>query len=214
MTQSGADNWKTPLGYYERAIAELRKAREEFQTELKNLKETQTSLGELQKLKAEIQSYQTELQSLRKELKKTNKCLETTQKTANEFQKRVANAEKAANDSRTELQNLKTNLQPVRVESGIFSGNVKITPGWKGVLCCDHQGNGRFVRKYIRFSQPFSKSPNIVLGLSYVDVYQGANHRIKVIATDVDIHGFFLEIHTWLDTQVWGADVNWLAYGY
>jgi hypothetical protein len=83
MTQPGANDWKTPLGYYERAIAELKKAREEFQ------------------------SYQTELQNLKEELQKTKKCLETTQKTANEFQSRVANAEKAANDSQTELQALK-----------------------------------------------------------------------------------------------------------
>jgi uncharacterized protein YukE len=212
MTKAG--DWKTPLGYYERAIAELKKAREEFQTELKNLKETQTSLGELQNLKAEIQSYHTELENLKEELQKTKKCLETTQKTANEFQDRVANAENAANDCQTELQNLKANLQPIRLESGVFSGNVKITTGWKGVLCCDHQGSGRFIRKYIRFYQPFSKTPKIVLGLSYEDIYTGANHRIKVIATDIDPNGFFLEIHTWLDTQVWGADVNWLAYGY
>jgi len=30
MTKAGDDSWKTPLGYYERAIAELRKAREEL----------------------------------------------------------------------------------------------------------------------------------------------------------------------------------------
>ena len=38
MTQPGANDWKTPLGYYERAIAELRKAREEFQAELRAAK--------------------------------------------------------------------------------------------------------------------------------------------------------------------------------
>lgn len=214
MSNAGADNWKTPLGYYERAIAELKKTREEFQTELQNLKETQTFINEQENLKAEIQSYQTELQALKAELQKTKECLETTQKIANDFQSRVANAEKVANDSQTELKKLKANIQPIRLETGVFSGNVKITPGWRGVLCCDRKGYGRFVRTYIRFSQPFSKTPKIVLGLSYEDVYTGANHRIKVIATDVDHHGFFLEIHTWLDTQVWGADVNWLAYGY
>ncbi len=194
MTKADADNWKTPLGYYERAIAELSKAREEFQMEL--------------------QTVQASQEELKKQLQATKEQLETTQKTANEFQARVATAEKAANDAQSELQSLKENLQPIRLESGVFSGNVKITPGWSGVLCCDRKGSDRFVRKYIRFSQPFSTSPNIVLGLSYVDIYQGANHRIKVIATDVDPNGFFLEIHTWRDTQVWGADVHWLAYGY
>lgn len=197
MTKADADNWKTPLGYYERAIAQLSKAREEFQRELQTIREVQASQ-----------------EDLKKQLQATKEQLETTQKTANEFQARVATAEKAANDAQSELQSLKANLQPIRLESGVFSGNVKITPGWSGVLCCDRKGSDRFVRKYIRFSQPFSTSPNIVLGLSYVDIYQGANHRIKVIATDVDPNGFFLEIHTWLDTQVWGADVHWLAYSY
>ncbi len=197
MTKADADNWKTPLGYYERAIAELTKAREAFQMELQTIREVQASQA-----------------ALKEELQVTKEQLEATQKTANEFQSRVATAETAANDAQTELENLKANLPAIRLESGVFSGNVKITPGWSGVLCCDRKGSDRFVRKYIRFSQPFSTSPNIVLGLSYVDIYQGANHRIKVIATDIDPNGFFLEIHTWLNTQVWGADVNWLAYGY
>jgi hypothetical protein len=197
MTKADADNWKTPLGYYERAIAELTKAREAFQMELQTIREVQASQA-----------------ALKEELQVTKEQLEATQKTANEFQSRVATAETAANDAQTELENLKANLPAIRLESGVFSGNVKITPGWSGVLCCDRKGSDRFVRKYIRFSQPFSTSPNIVLGLSYVDIYQGANHRIKVIATDVDPNGFFLEIHTWRDTQVWGADVHWLAYGY
>jgi septal ring factor EnvC (AmiA/AmiB activator) len=197
MTKADAENWKTPLGYYERAIAELSKAREAFQLELQTIREVQASQADL-----------------KKQLQATKEQLETTQKTANEFQARVATAEKAANDAQSELQSLKENLQPIRLESGVFSGNVKITPGWSGVLCCDRKGSGRFVRNYIRFSQPFSNSPQIVLGLSYEDVYKGATHRIKVIATDIDNHGFFLEIHTWGHTQVWGADVNWLAYGY
>ena len=35
-----ASDWKTPLGYYEKAIAELRRTREEVQTELQTLKQT------------------------------------------------------------------------------------------------------------------------------------------------------------------------------
>lgn len=110
MTKAGVNDWKTPLWYYERAIAEIRKAREEFQAELKNLKEIQTSPDELQKL-------ETELKKLQEELQTTNKCLETTQKTASEFQDRVVNAEKVANDSQTELQNLKAETQNYRTES-------------------------------------------------------------------------------------------------
>jgi cysteinyl-tRNA synthetase len=88
MTKAG--DWKTPLGYCERAIAELRKAREEFQAELQNLRELQVSQ-----------------ETLKAELKDTKEQLETIQKTANEFKSRVVTAEKAANDAQTELQNLR-----------------------------------------------------------------------------------------------------------
>lgn len=107
MTKAGADNWKTPLGYYERAIAELTKTREEIQAELQNLKKMQTDLVGLQNLKAEFQSSQIELQAIKAELQTTKECLATTQQTASEAQARVATVEKSAHDAHTELQELK-----------------------------------------------------------------------------------------------------------
>lgn len=107
MTKAGADNWKTPLGYYERAIAELTKTRSEIQAELQNLKKMQTDLVELQNLKAEFQSSQIELQAIKAELQTTKECLATTQQTASSAQARVATVEKAAHDAHTELQELK-----------------------------------------------------------------------------------------------------------
>ena len=62
MAKAGADDWKTPLGYYERAIAELKKAREEIQAELQTVRELQSSHATL---KADLKAAQTELQNLR-----------------------------------------------------------------------------------------------------------------------------------------------------
>jgi hypothetical protein len=103
MFKTGADDWKTPLGYYERAIAELRKTREEIQSELQNLKLIQPSLLELPKLKADLQNSQLEIQTLKAELA-------ATQKVANEAQSRVDNAEREANATQKELQHLKENM--------------------------------------------------------------------------------------------------------
>ena len=47
-----SNNCKTPLGYYEKAIAETVKIREEFQAELQVLRELQAAH---QMLKAELQ---------------------------------------------------------------------------------------------------------------------------------------------------------------
>lgn len=86
MSKPDADDWKTPLGYYERAIAELRRAHGEIQAELQNLKQNQTSQVELQNLKAELQT--------------TKEHLATTQKTSD--------------DAHTELQALKEQLQNLK----------------------------------------------------------------------------------------------------
>lgn len=103
MFKTGAEDWKTPLGYYERAIAELRKTREEIQSELQNLKLIQPSLLELPKLKANLQNSQVEIQTLKAELA-------ATQKVANETQSRVDKAEKQANAAQKELQNFKETM--------------------------------------------------------------------------------------------------------
>lgn len=103
MFKTGAEDWKTPLGYYERAIAELRKTREEIQSELQNLKLIQPSLLELPKLKADLQNSLVEIQTLKAELA-------VTQKVANEAQSRVDKAEKEANAAQKELQHLKENM--------------------------------------------------------------------------------------------------------
>ena len=107
MTKMGAD-WKTPLGYYEKAIEELRRTREEIRTELQNLQETQTSQIEIQNLKAEFQSSQKELQDLKAELQTTKDSLAITQQTAKSAQDSIAISESAA---QIELQALKAELQ-------------------------------------------------------------------------------------------------------
>ena len=66
MTKAGAGDWKTPLGYYERAIAELERTREQFQAELQILKELQASQ---KNLKAELQAAQTEIKACKTEIK-------------------------------------------------------------------------------------------------------------------------------------------------
>ena len=113
MSKASAGDWKTPLGYYERAIAELKRTCEEIRTERQNFK--QISQIELQTLKAELQSAdQAELQALKAELQATKDHLETTQQTANEALARVATAERAANLAQEEIQTLKAELQAIK----------------------------------------------------------------------------------------------------
>ncbi|MEC4818580.1 MAG: hypothetical protein SAK29_35705 [Scytonema sp. PMC 1069.18] len=65
-------NWKTPLGYYEKAIADLKRTQEQLQTELATLREVKASYATLN---AELQATKQELQSTRDELQETKKQL-------------------------------------------------------------------------------------------------------------------------------------------
>ena len=56
-------NYKTPLGYYEKAIEELRSTQEELQRELEIIKDIQ---AENSSLKAELKTTKQRLEELRK----------------------------------------------------------------------------------------------------------------------------------------------------
>jgi hypothetical protein len=100
MSKAGANDWKTPLGCYERAIAELKKAREEFQAELQTVRELQSSHATL---KDELQAAQLELESLR-ELQSSHATLqEMLQATKAELETDIQGTNK-------ELKSLKENL--------------------------------------------------------------------------------------------------------
>ena len=73
MMKTGGDDWKTPLGVYERAIAELESTRQELQAELKQLNnleswkanlttEIETAKADLQAIKSEQQNFQSHLE--------------------------------------------------------------------------------------------------------------------------------------------------------
>lgn len=94
MTKAGASDWKTPLGYYEMSIEELRRTREELQEELANFKATYKSTIELNG------SFQTEIKTLKSALQITQERLVNTED-------RLADAETAANTAQIELQAMK-----------------------------------------------------------------------------------------------------------
>ncbi|BAY08709.1 GUN4 domain-containing protein [Calothrix sp. NIES-2098] len=98
MNNIDVSDWKTPLGYYERAIEELRRTKEELQDELETIK-----ASNVQALESSIKSFQTEIHSLKSELQLTKEKLESAERTAIE-------AEKAANDAQAKIQNFKNSL--------------------------------------------------------------------------------------------------------
>lgn len=226
MATTGADDWKTPLGVYERGIREIRKTREEIRLELKSIKAMQTS--QIESLKEEIERDQIETQALKAELEATKERLNTVQKLADESlsskealnevmrltKERVLSVEKIAEDAQREIDNLKSEpkqqINNLRIEHGVWEGTARNTPGWS-IL----DGDGRRVfRSYIRFEQSFTEPPQVVVGISYFDTIRKSNSRLKVKVAEIDNNGFYFQLQTYLNTQIWAAGVNWLAYGY
>ena len=64
----------------------------------------------------------------------------------------------------------------------------------------------------IYFERPFVTPPKVVVFLNYIDLDKSRNWRLKTTATDIDIHGFNLNIETWDDTILYAAQAGWIAY--
>ncbi|MBD2521460.1 GUN4 domain-containing protein [Nostoc sp. FACHB-133] len=99
MFKAGNDNWKTPLGYYEKAIEELRRSREELQDMKAN--------NNLHNIESNLASFQTEIKELKSNLQTMQERLTNTEETAIEAQIRSAETQKASLAVQTELQALK-----------------------------------------------------------------------------------------------------------
>ncbi|MBD1835788.1 hypothetical protein H6F61_24680 [Cyanobacteria bacterium FACHB-472] len=119
MTKAGVGDWKTPLGYYEKAIAELERTRKEFQTELQILRELQVShsnlKAELQAAQAEIQTLKAELKATKAEFKANNEHLENivaeSQKAAKSVHSETKTAQDTANAAFAEIKSVKAGIE-------------------------------------------------------------------------------------------------------
>jgi len=98
MTNIDVVDWKTPLGYYERAIEELRRTKEELQEELENIK-----ASNIKNLESNLRNFQIEIHTLKSELQIAKEQIANAERTA-------IDAEKAANDAQIQLNSFKESL--------------------------------------------------------------------------------------------------------
>ncbi|MEH2086930.1 GUN4 domain-containing protein [Nostoc sp.] len=99
MFKAGNNNWKTPLGYYEKAIEELRRSREELQDMKAN--------NNLHNIESNLASFKTEIKELKSELQAMQERLANTEETAIQAQITLAETQKSSLAAQTELQALK-----------------------------------------------------------------------------------------------------------
>ena len=71
----------------------------------------------------------------------------------------------------------------------------------------------RAADKLVSFGSPFSAAPQGVIGLNHIDTSNATNSRLDVQPRDVSPYSFQVVLTTWDDALVYGAEVNWLAFG-
>lgn len=120
------------------------------------------------------------------------------------------------------LSNSSTSIPTERaVETFIKNTLPRFESGFVGVNINTNQGNwnistGSGSRSYnhrINFTQKFSQPPKVIVGITMFDIIHGQNHRLNVYPAYITSASFEIVVATWSDTKVYGAGVNWIAYG-
>jgi H-type lectin domain-containing protein len=69
----------------------------------------------------------------------------------------------------------------------------------------------REYRRQVAFTRAFSAPPEVMIGLSMLDVNPGTNDRVRVKADNITQAGFDVVFSTWADTKIYGLGANWIA---
>ena len=68
-------------------------------------------------------------------------------------------------------------------------------------------------RHIVKFKEPFSEVPSVMVGISMWDMDQKTNSRADLTAENVTETSFHLVFRTWGDTRVARVRADWLAIG-
>lgn len=73
--------------------------------------------------------------------------------------------------------------------------------------------NPRKEKEHFNFDPPFKEVPTVHLGFSRLDANTSVDYlRVYTKAENVTQKGFDLKIYAWLNTQIYGFCVEWIAY--
>lgn len=95
------------------------------------------------------------------------------------------------------------------VETGTFEAWNRKEAGTRWTLL-DGPGEREY-RRTITFNKAFSAPPEVMIGLSMLDVNPGTNDRVRVRAENITSTSFDVVFSTWADTNVYGLGANWIA---
>ena len=70
-------------------------------------------------------------------------------------------------------------------------------------------GDGQKV--WVKFDTPYTKPPNVMIGLTLVDTHKDQNVRVRASVTRVTTDGFELLLNPWHFSITYQIGVNWMA---
>jgi hypothetical protein len=106
-----------------------------------------------------------------------------------------------------------------REEPRTAAGNVNILTGAVGGGQGDSDwrlstGSGaRSTSRHVNFTVPFAQVPQVSIGLVSIDTGTTGGVRVTVAASNITRYGFDAVFTTWLDSTVYDASANWIAFG-
>lgn len=92
-------------------------------------------------------------------------------------------------------------------EVGVFQANKTTYPAYT----LDKGEGLREINLEIRFTEMFRKKPEIMLGVTLLDMEKDENIRYKMEVSFVTTEGFVLKIMTWGNTRIFNIGGNWMA---
>ena len=99
---------------------------------------------------------------------------------------------------------------PTIVQAGTFIYGYNNNPGeWH----LDQGSGERLFDAEIKFAQPFSSPPTVVIALTGLDSSGSANTRVVLSSGDVTPMDFEIVVKTWADSLVYTVWGTWTAFG-
>ena len=108
-------------------------------------------------------------------------------------------------------QRIELEEQLLRIESGKVYGSTKTDPDWR--INEGKAKDQRSFQKRIVFDPPFSNIPEVIVGISRLNVADATNPKIQISAENLSSEGFDLVFATWHNSEFHSLEANWLAFG-
>ena len=127
------------------------------------------------------------------------------------------NTMEVANQAEIALANIEGGL--LRIESGRVRADESRLPDLRRTDYCENtpENSRGFVMERVEFDRPFAEEPTVVVALAYLDHVIDDGHlnnlRIRAAVREVDPNGFYFDLNTWCNTDIYSAEMTWVAYG-